>query len=866
MNPPEPRNTKSKRIGVAAIAIAIFYAAVYSATAAFAKDTLTQDLSSAYGTSWEFKPEGGDWKPIQVPAGGWRAQGYHCDAGTYRTWVVIPAEAQGRLVRVKFAAVNFGADVYAGTNEASLGKIASHINGWMPFTADLTPHFTPGQPVLLEVDVKGRKKYMVNGKYTVPEGATWYDGLAEGILRGVALEMVPPVHIEDVAMETSVGPDVLHPQATIVNGSDHAVKLNVSASLSSWNKTSFNYPAIPGTTVEIPAGAAQVVDLGNIAWPLGSKSYWWPNVPYTPDYLAQLHLLNVSLAAGGKVLHQYVQRFGFRQFQVRSNYYELNGIHCNLRGDNQQEANFGTDAYGVKLGFGPPSARNPGWPQAVDNLLRLNFNVMRIHQIPATPYMLDVCDERGLMLVEESPLRGSESGEDFVHGRENMLRMDRELVLRDRDHPAVVIWSAANEWAEPIPDAVKTILEVDATRPIIADGVGGMAAPYINMEHYVTGMPGLPKKGGHPRADRPFGETEAVWPADNTWQGFAWMATGTRLRRLQHNADIRNYVLNNAWPNYVPGEGPDTEILERKVKNMGPDLAMHAALSDVWHQPLIRLMQQCYHPLTAADIEFDRMNAPSNARGEWPIIKPRIAAGARVVRKVAVFNDEFAGGDVVFRWEARSADATGAVIGKGEDKLRIPLGEFVTHEVAFNTPATPGEINLRFSVFKNGQERFTEDKTTFTVVANLPDPLADGNYRLVASHSDMAAEVSGAVDQAGAPVVQAKRGDSPGQIWHLKQIADHDFRLTNRKTGMVLAIADASPANEARAVQERENGRSNQLWHIVIGEDGRLNLQNKNSGKMLDVYAASHDAGARIVQWDPNGGDNQAWELQACPQ
>ena len=854
---------KYKLIKIIFVVVAFFISPIFPTTAAAAADALTQDLSSAFGTTWEFRPEGGDWKPIQVPAGGWRAQGYHCDAGAYRTWVVIPAEAQGRLVRVKFAAVNFGAEVYAGTNELSLGKIAAHVNGWTPFSAELTPHFTPGQRVLLEVEVKGRKKFMVNGKYTVPEGATWYDGLAEGILRGVILEMIPLVHVEDIAVETSVGPDMLHPKATIVNSSDRAVKVNVTASLSSWNKSPLNYPAIPDTSVEIPAGAAQVVDLGKITWPLGTKSYWWPNVPYTPNYQAQLHLLEVSLEADGKVLHQSEQRFGFRQFQVSSNHYELNGIRCNLRGDNQQEANFGTDAYGVKLGFGPPSARNPGWPKAVDNLLRLNFNVMRIHQIPATPYMLDVCDECGLMLVEESPLRGSENGEDFVHGRENMLRMDRELVLRDRDHPSVVIWSAANEWAEPIPDAVKTILEVDATRPIIADGVGYLGAPYINMEHYVTGMPGLPRKGGHPRADRPFGETESVWPADNTWQGFAWMATGTRLRRLLHNADIRNYVLNNAWPNYVPGEGPETEILERKVKNMGPDLEMHEALSDVWNQPLICLMQQCYHPLTAADIEFDRLNAPSNARGEWPLVKPRIAAGMRAVRKVAVFNDEFAGEDVVFRWEARHAGETIVVIGKGEDKLHIPLGEFVTHEVAFDAPKTPGEVHFRFSVFKNGQERFTEEKTTFTVVPDLAGPLAEGDYRLVASHSFMVAEVSGGVDQAGTPVVQAQRGDSPGQIWHLKQVADHDFRLTNKKTGMVLAIADASTANEARAVQERENGRANQIWHIVITQDGRLNLANKNSGKMLDVYAASHDPGARIVQWDPNGGDNQAWELQS---
>ena len=79
----------------------------------------------------------------------------------------------------------------------------------------------------------------------------------------------------------------------------------------------------------------------------------------------------------------------------------------------------------------------------------------------------------------------------------------------------------------------------------------------------------MPTKGGSPRKDRPYGETEDIWPADNTWQGFAWMGTGVLLRRQEGNADLRNYVLNNAWPNYVPGESPETEVLEVKVKGWG---------------------------------------------------------------------------------------------------------------------------------------------------------------------------------------------------------------------------------------------------------------------------------------------------------
>ena len=76
------------------------------------------------------------------------------------------------------------------------------------------------------------------------------------------------------------------------------------------------------------------------------------------------------------------------------------------RGDNLQGANYDSiktakdaaDAYDLFPGFLPPSASNAGWPAAVDNYQRLNYNVNRIHQEPASPYMLDVADEMGFMI------------------------------------------------------------------------------------------------------------------------------------------------------------------------------------------------------------------------------------------------------------------------------------------------------------------------------------------------------------------------------------------------------------------------------------------------------------------------------------
>ena len=65
--------------------------------------------------------------------------------------------------------------------------------------------------------------------------------------------------------------------------------------------------------------------------------------------------------------------------------------------------------------------------------------------MPATPYMLDVADERGLMIQDETAIRGSNNRENFVAGRDNMIKHLADLVKRDRNHASVIRWSQANE-------------------------------------------------------------------------------------------------------------------------------------------------------------------------------------------------------------------------------------------------------------------------------------------------------------------------------------------------------------------------------------------------------------------------------------
>ena len=821
------------------------------------------DLASAAGVRWEFLPEGATtWVPIQVPAGGWKTQGLKTDAGEYRAKLSAPSVPDGSRLRLEFDAVNFGARVLAGPDEAKLLEVASHVNGWMPFAADITERVAESGEVVVRVAVSGREKFKVNGKYIVPEGATWFPGLADGILRGVRLRVVPALRIEDVWIRTTLSPDTLRTRVTIVNDGDEAAAVTLRARLDRENGPRRDYPSLPESATTVPAHGRVELDLAETPWTLGPDSHWWPNVPYREGYRARLHRLALELATEGRIVHSFDRRFGFREFRVSGNKYLLNGVRCNLRGDNQQEANFGPDAYGTKPGFGPPGASNPGWPHAVDNLLRLNFNVLRIHQIPGTPYMLDVCDELGLLVVGETPLRGSEGGEDFVAGRTHMLDMVRELVLRDRHHPSIVLWSPANEWGEPIRPAMAVIKPLDDTRPIIADGIGDIGPDVINMEHYVGGIGTLPLIGGTPRGDRPYGETESIWFNDNSPRGFAWFATSTRVRRLKGNADIRNYVLNNVWPNYVAGESDQTQVLESAIKDYGHGpRRILPPIEQPWAHPNIRLMQDFFHPLTACDIEFDLANARSNARGEWPVFRPRLAPDTEVRRRVAVFNDEFFGDRLELRWEVRRGGPTGKVLAKGREPLTIPPGEFATRELTFKTPAD-GSVSLVLTVRKDGKRRFREERIAFRVSADTDPVLArPGDYRIVGVFNGLALSLP---SKPAADVVQLPAAEAT--VWTLQSAGHNTFRITERGTGLALAAVPLKDKPEAALVVQPATDSPLQLWRVGEDPEGAITLKNVGDGRLVDVANNSRKAGTQLWLWTAHRGDNQLWELRPEPE
>ncbi|MFM9692050.1 glycoside hydrolase family 2 TIM barrel-domain containing protein [Streptomyces europaeiscabiei] len=511
------------------------------------------------------------------------------------------------------------------------------------------------------MNVKGRYALMNGNKTLVPDAADWSEAVPQGIYRSAFLRVYPAVHVSDAFVRTSVADKTLTYDVSVTNTSGSSRSVTLTGSLASDSGESFNYPSLPSRTVTVAAHSTAKVTVGPVAWNLGSASYWWPNVPYRSGYRAQLHKLSVHASTDNGRTSDASYRFGFRDTTQNGEYYYGNGVRMNFRGDSLQGADYDRidhggkgDAYDTLPGFLPPSAGNGGWPKAVDNYQRLNYNVVRFHQEPASPYMIDVADEMGLMVIDETAIRGTCSCQDFVAGHDNMVDHAKALTLRDRNHPAIIRWSQSNEADISSFDSESFEKDLyaamngnDGTRPVSVDTAWN-TNPYPSLlngnfavfSHYLDGI----GKYGEKRVDlagRPDGEGEYVWNKSNTKQGFEWFATTTIAKRAKDAADLRPYTLLSGWAGFVPGVRSTDFVPEEG----GHPVYGEDNLSDPWSNPQIRRIQAAFNPIAAVDLPYWSASGESDLDGNFPLpaAVDSYAHNSAVTRNITVFNDDLSG-------------------------------------------------------------------------------------------------------------------------------------------------------------------------------------------------------------------------------
>ena len=239
------------------------------------------------------------------------------------------------------------------------------------------------------------------GRPVAPHWAEWCECIARGLVSQRPPAGLPDVFVSDSQVITSVAQRTMNCRVWVTNSSPRARTVDMAAALSSWNRAPWKYPTMPANGHDPrrnhDRSGARPSGVGG-----GAAELLVAERPLPSGVPCATALSQLALREKQETLCSATTRFGFRESRQAGPYYELNGVRINFRGDNLQVANYDRIDFGGKgdaidtlPGFLPPSAKNPGWPAAVNNFLRLNYNVQRQHMGDWTPYMMDVCDEWG---------------------------------------------------------------------------------------------------------------------------------------------------------------------------------------------------------------------------------------------------------------------------------------------------------------------------------------------------------------------------------------------------------------------------------------------------------------------------------------
>ena len=312
--------------------------------------------------------------------------------------------------------------------------VSSHQGGYLPWSTELTGGLVTGRNVLAVI-VDAR--WLPVPPDGAPGGAPAIDYLEPGgIYRDATLRVVPDVFVSDVfAKPVNVlsARRAVHIQAALDGAAVHgaapdvttlAGPVRVTAELLDGSRTL----AATGTSVSLAAAGTAVANLRLTS--LGHVTLWSPDTP-------KLYTIRTTVSPGRPAMHSVVTRIGFREAVFRPDGFYLNGHRRTI---------FGLNRHQLFPYTGMAACRRLQRRDAELLRYELNCEMVRCSHYPQSPHFLDACDEIGLMVWAEPPgwqYVGDAAWHDLVEAN------TRDLVLRDRNRPSVIVWGTRlNETAD----------------------------------------------------------------------------------------------------------------------------------------------------------------------------------------------------------------------------------------------------------------------------------------------------------------------------------------------------------------------------------------------------------------------------------
>lgn len=380
-----------------------------------------------------------DWDSIAVPSN-WQLQGYDKPiytnvkypfpvnppyvptdnpTGCYRTTFTLTAADLTQTQRLIFDGVNSAFHVWC--NGAWVGYSQ---DSRLPAEFDLSPYLLEGDNLLAVMVMR-----WCDGSYLEDQDMWWLSG----IFRDVTLLAKPTYHIKDVF----ITPDL---DACYRDGS-LSIVTQICAPDSYQVQVQLFYAEQPVTAADLERPHNRRIDERG-SWhdvvfqqlQLKQPHQWSAETPY-------LYRLVVSLLDDqGQHIESEAYSVGFRKIEIRDGLLRLNGKPLLIRGVNRHE-------HHPELGHVMTEA---DMIRDIRLMKQANFNAVRTAHYPNTPRWYELCDQYGLYVCDEANIE--------THGMQPMNRLSTDpqwahafmsrytrMVLRDKNHPCIIIWSLGNE-------------------------------------------------------------------------------------------------------------------------------------------------------------------------------------------------------------------------------------------------------------------------------------------------------------------------------------------------------------------------------------------------------------------------------------
>ena len=358
--------------------------------------------------------------------------------GWYRKTFIIDAADEGKRVSVLFEGSYMNTEVFV--NGRPLGV---RPYGYVSFGYDITPYIKWGGENVVAVRVDNSEQ----------PNSRWYSGC--GIYRSVYLVKTAPLHIArwgTYAYSVVTGGNAdLNVETTVENDTEKDAGIEIGLKLldaGGETVAAVKYPAV---------AEAEKQTMSSTMLSVGNPHLWDTASPY-------LYRLVTDIYHSGNVIDSDTVRIGFRTiaFDAEKGFF-LNGRNMKINGVCLHHDH----------GCLGAAFNRRAMQRQLQMMKDMGCNAIRCSHNPPSPEMLDLCDEMGLLVMDEAfdMWRKKKTAHDYARYFDEWHERDlRDFVMRDRNHPSVFMWSIGNEILEQWPDADAGSLSAEDANLILNKG------------------------------------------------------------------------------------------------------------------------------------------------------------------------------------------------------------------------------------------------------------------------------------------------------------------------------------------------------------------------------------------------------------